>query len=295
MRIFINNVDSYVGKALSADLREVAGQKNRIFGTFTKADADVDTAVLENLGVTRVVSRSDKKKYLADVLSCTLIVYDLHSAVIEDVEMILKHLKLASLERDTVFVLISSVKVWAKTLARAQDARVPLNDEEDEEEEEDEDDETKPKQPKPTKPRTLTDADLDRRLPTLACEPWKYVETLALALNSKDKLRTHVLWSGVLYGNEELTFNEMFKAAWLSQETHHLLHPGSNFIPCIHVRDVARLVRIVAADDQVGPHLIAVDNSTLTQMEIVQGIVDQMSHKWKVPVKTHRNSELVQG
>ncbi len=33
MRIFINNVDTYMGNALCADLRRIGGVANRMFGT----------------------------------------------------------------------------------------------------------------------------------------------------------------------------------------------------------------------------------------------------------------------
>ena len=55
-------------------------------------------------------------------------------------------------------------------------------------------------------------------------------------------------------------------------------------MPCVHVRDVARLTRVVAADDALGSYLLAVDHARLTQQDIVQGIIDQMSHKREVPL-----------
>mmetsp|Transcript_4867 Transcript_4867/g.11372 ORF Transcript_4867/g.11372 Transcript_4867/m.11372 type:complete len:704 (-) Transcript_4867:172-2283(-) len=275
MRIFINNVDSYVGQALCADLRRVAEVDNKLLGTVL-ADEKADAAMMERLGVKRVVSQADRPRYLSDVLSCSLIVYDLHTANLEEVEAVIEHLKLAKLSHNTTFVLISSVNVWART----KKEYVPVEDEEDEEEEEPEDGEKIKRQ----QPKSFTDADLLRRIPPPAFERWEYVETLALSLTTSEKLRTHVISAGILYGNGEHTFNEIFKAAWLTEPTHSILEPGSNFIPCVHVRDVARLVRVVASSE-VGPYLIAVDKARLTQRDIVQGIVDEMSHKMEVPMR----------
>lgn len=53
-------------------------------------------------------------------------------------------------------------------------------------------------------------------------------------------------------------------------------------MPCVHVRDVARLARVVASDDSLGSYLVAVDHARLTQQDIVQGIIDQISHKREV-------------
>jgi len=279
MRVFINNADSYVGKALCADLRKVTEQDNRLLGT-VEGEAKVDVELMATMGVKRVVLRSDMQKYLADVLSCSLIVFDLHSAKIEEVEYIIKELKVAELKHEVTFVLISSVNVWANT----RKEYVPLRGEDEEEEEPPEEgDEEQAKEVK-KRPRELTDADLDRRTPSPAYEAWKHLETLTLSLGSKDKLRPHVVAAGVLYGNGEITFNELFEKAWLTLPTHKIIAPGENYIPCVHVRDVARLVRVVSCDDSVGRYILAVDHSRLTQTQIVQGVVNQVSHKRDVPV-----------
>jgi len=281
MRIFVNNVDSYVGKALCADLRNVAEKENRIIGTMTCDDNQVDMETLETMGVKRIVSRRDRREYLKDILSCSLIVFDLHSASLDDVEYVIKQLKIAKLDRNVVFVLISSVNVWAKT----KNERVAENVD-DEQDEQDDDPDAPPKIVK-TKPAELKDSDLDRRAPDAASvyETWKYLENLAMSLSSKDKLRPHVVCAGILYGNGETTFNDLFKEAWLTRATHSIIMPGDNYIPCVHVRDVARLVRAVAMDDSVNRYLIAVDKARLTQAMIVQGIVDNMSNAVEIPLR----------
>jgi len=334
MRIFINNVDSYVGKALCADLRSLLGQENRIIGTVmadnggeesrlwkdgnyydkeafarlcnqaarnsVRVDdgqvdakwasaaklptpAKPDASLLESMGVKRSVSRADRKKYMEDIMSCSLIVFDLHSARAEDVEAVIKELKLAKLDQEKTFVLISSVNVWA--LTKKEDVKIENPDEDEPEDEEN---------PRPAqyRPEQLSDKQKDRRTPAPKYEPWKYLETLALSLGPKEKLRPHVICAGILYGNGESTFNEVFKAAWLTQPPHAITPnmrqgeplPGTNYIPCVHVRDVARLVRVVAADNKVERYLIAVDRAQLTQQEIIQGIVNQISDKKKVPL-----------
>jgi len=278
MRIFVNNFDSYVGKALCADLRNAYGQDNRLFGTLSTGTPDNPQAaeLIKSLGIKRVFSRADQEGFLADVLSCSLVVYDLHSASVEEVEMMIKHLKVAKIEHETTFVLVSSVGVWART----KKEYVPV-DGEDEEPADEEGGEKEVKK----RPRELGDAELDRRVPLPAMEAWKYLETLALSLSqSREKLRPHVVAAGVLYGNGEETFNELFKAAWLTQATHEILYPGENFIPCVHVRDVARLVKVVATDSSVGRYLVAVDRSRLTQSQIVHGIVKQISNPRDIPV-----------
>jgi len=298
MRIFINNVDSYVGKALCADLRQVLDKENRLIGTMTNDDCEVDMEILGTMGVKRIVSRKERNQYLEDVLSCSLIVFDLHSCNLADAEDVIKQLKIAKLakevqtergetkkeERNVVFVLISSVNVWSKT----KNDRIPVLEEGEEEEEEPVDgEEGAPPKIKKTQPKELTDSDLDRRTPEQASayEAWKYLEILTLSLSSRKEVRPHVIAAGILYGNGETTFNDLFKEAWLTKATHSIMEPGDNYIPCVHVRDVARLTRVVVQDEKVNPYLIAVDKARLTQAQIVQGIVSKMSNAREVPTR----------
>jgi hypothetical protein len=62
------------------------------------------------------------------------------------------------------------------------------------------------------------------------------------------------------------------------------LEHGKNYIPCVHVRDVARLVKTLVGDAKASEYLIAVDKAKSTQKDIVQGIVDNMSDKFQVPI-----------
>merc|ERR1719181_1887958 len=251
------------------------------------------------MGVKRIVSRKDRRQYLQDILSCSLIVFDLHDSNLDDAEEVMKQLKIAKLEkevqtakgetkkeeRNVTFILISSVMVWAKT----KNDRVPVQEEGEEEEEEPVDDGEggAPPKIKKTRPAELRDTDLDRRTPEQdsVYEAWKYLESLTLSLSSKEGLRPHVIGAGVLYGNGETTFNDLFKEAWLTRATHSIIEPGDNYIPCVHVRDVARLSRVVVQDDKVSPYLIAVDKARLTQAQIVQGIVNRMATAREVPIR----------
>lgn len=283
----MNNVDSYVGHALCADLQRACGVSNRIIGTLQHGGVE---GYHDNKppSVKRIVTRENLKELFKVILSCSLVVFDLHSSAIEDVEWVIKELKLASPNHDIVFVLISSVGVWASTKKDYEEVK---NEEEEEEAAEEEGGQPKFKEYRPV---VLTDKDAHRRIPAAKFEPWKTMETLALSLNPKPKVRTHVVGAGVLYGNAQDTFNELFKGAWLSQGSQRIFEraPGSpgriwengqNYIPCVHVRDVARLVREVVGDVKANEYLIAVDKAKLTQRDIVQGIVDNMSDKFTVP------------
>lgn len=133
----------------------------------------------------------------------------------------------------------------------------------------------------------LTDADFSKRVPFPKFQQTKLLENLAITASKfHKKLRTHVICSGLLYGNGEANdgFYEFFRRAWIS------LHPelaalpvvgdGKNNLPTVHVRDLSRFVIALteeSAQKIQKPYLIAVDlckHSTQAQIlkTISQGL-----------------------
>jgi hypothetical protein len=118
---------------------------------------------------------------------------------------------------------------------------------------------------------------------------WKAIESQVLALKEKvvverddrrqeavkvlTKVRPHVVCAGVPYGNGEEPFLGLFKASWQGRDTLRVIGDGSNCIPTVHVRDVARVVRhILEGAAPSIPYHLAVDRGQSTQREIVQAV-----------------------
>ena len=129
----------------------------------------------------------------------------------------------------------------------------------------------------------LSDADFARRVPYPRYQLIKHLENLAMTASKfNENVRVHVVCSGLPYGHGEANdvFYEFFRRAWLS------LHPdlaslpviedGSNALPTIHVKDLARMISHLASPAAASlkkQYFIAVDESTATtQREIIQAI-----------------------
>lgn len=270
MRIFINNCDGYVGNALCADLSRINGDSNILFGTLIGGKgAQVPPSVR------RVVSRTDAQALLKTITSCATIIFDMHEQDLEELEYVLKALKLATFERPTTFVLVSSVNVWSKSKT-LYETIIPEEGEEEAE---------------PIKNSiAFKDSDFRKRIPGPKYLEWKTMETLVMALNSKENLRSFVISAGVLYGNGEQTFHDLFKAAWQSKtDDLRIFAGGDNIIPTVHVRDLARLVKTVVGDPTAveQEYIVAVDRGNKTQAEIVEGILATVSDReTPVPIVT---------
>merc|ERR1740121_2375592 len=107
MRIFVNNVDGHVAGAICADLWKLS---NNIIGTRKGPSDDLVPPIVK-----RVVPRVEIRKLLKTIAACDVVVYDLHDADLEELEVVLQVLYKSQLSQDMVFILVSSVGVWAKT------------------------------------------------------------------------------------------------------------------------------------------------------------------------------------
>uniref|UniRef100_A0A0G4FVB2 Adenylate kinase 7 n=1 Tax=Chromera velia CCMP2878 TaxID=1169474 RepID=A0A0G4FVB2_9ALVE len=288
MRIFINNVDTYVGNALCADLWKADAAANRLFGTVLGLSGGVVPP-----SVRRIVARSKPSSLLKTLMSCSLVVYDLHTADLEEVEFIIKTLKSTEVEREITFVLISSVMVWAKT-TKAMEPKKAEGEEGEEEAEPPAEEGEGGGEVKETelRPVAFTDDDFEKRQPAPKYIAWKTLETLALSLTSVENVRPFVICAGILYGNGEGTFQNVFKAAWLSEQTHRIVGPGKNHMPTLHVRDLARSVKALAGNPPEKKYLIAVDAGDETQASIVEGVVSNLGGGYDVPRVTPEEAAL---
>ncbi|CAE7212858.1 AK7 [Symbiodinium pilosum] len=113
------------------------------------------------------------------------------------------------------------------------------------------------------------------------------------------QVKGFVVAGGVLYGEGESIFVEMFKDAWRGVQSHVVVTPGVNKVPTVHVRDMARVVRQVITNAEginpleATPYFLAVDqppaakegqpSMPAAQAEIVQAIVDEMGEHYDVP------------
>lgn len=278
MRIFIHNVDGYVGRSLVKELRRGDGGLNRIFGTAMAVENAPST-------VKRIVARSDPKraKKMAETIqSCKLVILDLQSCTEEDLHFAITALKvdfkaspvksLGELEQDVTFILISSIMVWANTEATSEDG-------------------------------FLQDADYQRRRPVPGSkyEKWKELEDLVLTSFNREgsQVKGFIVAGGVLYGDGEATFCQMFKDAWRGDHQHAILAPGTNRIPTAHVRDLGRLVKQLSLSMdginplEANPYFLAVDQPPgnpeekrrpSTQAQLVQSIIDEVCDKFTVPL-----------
>lgn len=198
------------------------------------------------------------KTFAKGVLTSDTIIIDLLSGVdLDEAELIVKLLRQPPTEqlipsKPQTLILITTALVWSKTPGDG----------------------------------VVTDDDFMKRTPMPKFQAYKNLENLAMsAAKSNKNLRVHIVCSGMPYGNGESNevFYEFFRRAWLS------LHPdlaalpvignGDNFLPTIHVTDLARCIRCLC-EEQAGQkapftekqYLMAVDNGNRTQKQIMQSI-----------------------
>lgn len=201
---------------------------------------------------------------------------DLFNSTLEDLHFAIKALKVdptqsppkptGELEGEITFVLISSAMVWAGT-----EAAEPLKE---------------------------SDWRGRRPQPGSKYELWKEMEDLVMSCFNREgsTVKGLIVSGGVMYGEGEDAFSQLFKDAWCGQMKHVILGAGHNRIPAVHVRDLSRLVRHVMDNSSIQaaetPYFLAVDQPPAaseakslpsTQAEIVQSIVNEICEPFQVP------------
>jgi adenylate kinase len=125
---------------------------------------------------------------------------------------------------------------------------------------------------------------------------------LALSLNAKENLTAYIVCSGMLYGCGESSLLDSMKASWLQLHTATVisaikaakrgwpehdrarLQGGGNYVPTVHVRDLARLVSTLSLGEAEEQYLLCVDTSMAQQRDLAQTIVDKVGESFPLPV-----------
>jgi len=120
--------------------------------------------------------------------------------------------------------------------------------------------------------KTLSEKLYTAREASPAYKPVKLLESLIVS-SAKEGLTTYVVAPGILYGQGEHEFHNLFKLGWLCElEALPVYKEGENLVPTIHVQDLANVIMALAADLPESPYIVAVDGARSTQKDIVQAI-----------------------
>ncbi|NXD10164.1 KAD7 kinase, partial [Nothocercus nigrocapillus] len=277
-RVFLNHLDSYCGRSIGeylskcvvgASLEEVGeeeeeeenvsdaevpnskgGHKRKegvyqVVGTLSKAEGNKPSFAVETYAV------SSRDELLSYLLECDIILYN----ITEDAKQIEEAIWAASALRTEmqhfetlkIFILVSTIMTWAKSK--------PLDPEDSE--------------------IVFTDEDYRRRKSHPNFTDHINAEKLVLKLgkNNKQKFTTYVVASGLQYGAGEGILHYFFKMAWLSEAPAiPVFGNGNNFIPTIHVLDLAAILQNIADHKPKTHYIVAVDESMHTLKELIKCI-----------------------
>ncbi|CAN0111111.1 unnamed protein product [Bubo scandiacus] len=272
-RVFLNHLDSYCGRSIGeylsrcvvgASLESVGEEEEKdendsaaevssrskeevyqIVGTLSEPESTKPCFAEETYAV------SSREELLSHLLECEILLYN----ITEDANQIEEatwaasalHMEMEHFATPKLFILISTIMTWAKS-----------------------------KPPDPEDPETpFTDEDYRRRKSHPNFMDHINAEKLILKLGktNKHKFPTYIVASGHQYGAGEGILHYFFKIGWLSETPAiPVFGDGNNFIPTIHVLDLAAVLQNVADHRPRSHYILAVDLSMHTLQELIKCI-----------------------
>ncbi|KFW09825.1 Adenylate kinase 7, partial [Fulmarus glacialis] len=217
----------------------------QVVGTLSKPESTKPCFAEETYAV------SSRKELLSHLLECEVVLYN----ITEDANQIEEatwaasalHIEIEHFATPKLFILISTIMSWAKS-----------------------------KPPDPEDPEIpFTDEDYRRRKSHPNFMDHINAEKLILKLGktNKHKFSTYIVASGHQYGAGEGVLHYFFKIGWLSETPAiPVFGDGNNFIPTIHVLDLAAVLQNIADHKPRSHYILAVDVSMHTLEELIKCI-----------------------
>lgn len=248
-KVFISYANSYHAKAIIKKFQELNDDVDgkieyRVCGTMQENKPMISKVAILN---------SKCSDFSTMVSQCDIIICDISQDKIqfEETKAILKffedHLEVG-IKFNITFILISTIMTWART-PRSID-------------------------------ETLTDRIYRKRRPHPCFNQHLFIErrTLNLHIKFKDSIKSFVVCSGIIYGEEQDIFHYIFKRCYFNHQQVEVFLPGSNYLPLIHINDFARfIIHIInKSSSESANYLLAIQPVTLTAKNVVSIFAEAM-------------------
>ncbi|NXX86178.1 KAD7 kinase, partial [Urocolius indicus] len=271
-RVFLNHLDSYCGRSIGEYLSRCAVGASResleedeedgkdsssevssrakegvyqIVGTLSKPESDRPRFAEETCAV------SSREELLSHLLECEIVLYNITEEAnqIEEATWAASALnkEIEHFATPKIFILISTIMSWANSKpSDPEDPEIPFTEED--------------YRRRKSHPNFVDHINAEKLI-------------LKLGRTNKRKFVTYVVASGHPYGAGEGVFHYFFKVSWLSEAPAiPVFGDGNNFIPTIHVLDLAAVLQNVAEQRPSSHYILAVDGSMHTLQELVKCI-----------------------
>ncbi|XP_043118384.1 adenylate kinase 7 [Puntigrus tetrazona] len=272
-RVFINDVDKYTSKNIArfldlclvgaslvdpgeADVEDdddrlhdeqpnLKGAAFQIVGTVSNRTEEQCSFVAEEY------CNLKREELLHHLMKCDVIVYDItqHTDQIDEARWAVSalHEEMDQFSRPKMFILVSTVMTWATTKPADKDhPEIPFTEEH--------------YRRRKAHPNFHDHIGLEKLV-------------VKLGKTKSSQFSTYVVASGLQYGMGEHIFHLFFKMSWLGEVAQvPIFGDGSNFIPTIHISDLAGIVQNVIDHKPKSQYFVAVDDSKNTMEDIIKAV-----------------------
>ncbi|XP_056624060.1 adenylate kinase 7 isoform X1 [Triplophysa dalaica] len=270
-RVFINNLDTYSSKYIAKFLNsclvgaslvdtdpDAEKEEDTLHDEYSEIKENtfqivgsVSNPTEEKIGYIEEYSSCEREDLLHHLMKCDVIIYNIsqHPDQMDEAQWAVSalHEEVDTFSEPKMFILVSSIMTWAmSTPADKDDPEIPF-----------------------------TEGHYRRRKPHPNFQDHISLEKLVVKLGKtkSSKFSTYVVASGLQYGMGEHIFHLFFKMSWLGEVLKvPIFGDGTNFVPTIHISDLAGIIQNVI-DHKPGSHyIVAVDDSKNTMENIIKAI-----------------------
>ena len=312
-KIFLNAMDSWFSNFLIETFRTDHLPDSKLQTEFMGTINDKIKNRLPMYFKPSIYTFDYNSSYKSDIFSNDIIIYNLNTGCIKEIDYIICGLKSLKLDSEKILIIISNIMTWSKTTDKIKSdnddeiifihpdditkekPKEEIKEKEGNLEENQENNEntksiineqnkTNEEINKDTKREDKekelngSKAEQEQNFGNLGYIEFKYIENEALLLNQKNNVKAYVICPGIIYGYGEKSFYSFFRNAILNLPIEEIiLDKGRNIIPTIHMKDLINIISKIIEKKPNSYYLLAFDDSkNRTLKYIIHSIYDSI-------------------
>lgn len=284
-KVFLNNMNCWMGNFIIEELRNETSSDYKVVKNLFCGTLNNTNCPLPKLFEPEIIKFEYKYYYENSFFDSNSFIFNTFDSDLDELEYLIRGLSIRSRENEKSLIIISNILTWAATPLKENPSsekdetyEIDLKDFKSNEFEENKNnsmedlnthEEAKVNDSYIMKKKyyKYTDKDYNIRKPSHKYKRLVYLENLAYSL-ANENFKVYTVCPGFIYGCGENFFFDYFKASWFQSPSEiPIIENGENFLPTIHIIDLAKTIKRVVENKPNERYILAVDRTKNTTMK----------------------------